>query len=207
MWQSLGTFGLIKDGQWNYTPEINSAFEAYRLRHNLISDSSRFELGCIVTISTKSGQETNIFDPKTFSYRNEPQIFNLPTLPKELIQNPKIGLKRIDNTDLIWNIEVEAFIPVVSSNKYGSSIVLPSNVESSTEYAPLLAANPNRLGATIRNQSESRLFIDFNSEVDDDIFAVELLPDAYYELPFGYTGVVCGRWLLANGIAVIREFV
>ncbi|GAX42443.1 hypothetical protein NIES4075_34440 [Tolypothrix sp. NIES-4075] len=86
--------------------------------------------------------------------------------------------------------------------------VIPFNIQASTESVILLAANPSRLGATFLNKSDSVLYIDFETEAQNNIEAVEVFSGGYYEMPFGYTGIVYGRWGNATqGIAIVREFV
>ncbi len=80
------------------------------------------------------------------------------------------------------------------------------NIQVSTEPVVLLASKP-RLGATFLNKSDSVLLIDFATDVDNNIGAVEILPGGYYELPYSYTGIVSGQLIVGEGIAVVREFI
>lgn len=89
-----------------------------------------------------------------------------------------------------------------------SSVANPTSVASSIVSVTLLAANPNRLGAIIWNNSASDLYIDLDAEATTNNFAVKVAGDGgYYELPFTYTGVVSGIWDTADGNAMVREFV
>ncbi|NJL64899.1 MAG: hypothetical protein HC903_27720 [Methylacidiphilales bacterium] len=93
------------------------------------------------------------------------------------------------------------------NNLIKSSTVTTSDVDASIESTTLLEVNANRVGATIWNKSSSNLYIDFDTVTTVNSFAVKLVPDAFYELPFGFTGIISGIWEVANGKAVIREFV
>jgi hypothetical protein len=70
----------------------------------------------------------------------------------------------------------------------------------------LLAANANRQGATIWNDSTSILYVRLGTfGASATTATVKMVPDAYYELPFDYTGAVQGIWVTANGAARITE--
>lgn len=88
-----------------------------------------------------------------------------------------------------------------------STTVSSSAVVSTTNTSVLLAANPDRVGATIFNDSTTDLRIDFNESAVTP-GAVPVSAGAYYEVPFGYTGVIVGVWetLDPTGNAEIREF-
>lgn len=87
-----------------------------------------------------------------------------------------------------------------------SSAAATIEIDSATTSATLLEFNPARKGALIWNDSTSNLLIDFDASVSLTSFIVRIYPDGYYELPFGYTGVISGIWETANGKASIREF-
>ncbi len=88
-----------------------------------------------------------------------------------------------------------------------SGVANPTSVASSIVSVTLLAANSNRLGAIIWNNSASDLYVDLDAEASASNFAVKVAADGgYYELPFAYTGVVSGIWDTADGNAMVREF-
>jgi hypothetical protein len=76
-----------------------------------------------------------------------------------------------------------------------------------------LAANRNRKGATITNESTAALYLRLEAAVASlTAYTVVLAgagaaPYAYYEVPFGYTGELRGIWDSATGNARITEFV
>lgn len=76
----------------------------------------------------------------------------------------------------------------------------------------LLAANPDRLGFTIRNGSTTCwLYVKAHAggaTVSDTFHTVLIGPCGYYEDPFHYVGVVTGVWTgtLADGSAFVTEY-
>lgn len=75
----------------------------------------------------------------------------------------------------------------------------------------LLASNTARIGATIHNNSTTNLFIKLGATAaigaGVESFTTRVVPNAYYEVPFGYTGIIDGIWdgADANGEALMDE--
>jgi hypothetical protein len=69
----------------------------------------------------------------------------------------------------------------------------------------ILAANTNRLGATIYNDSTANLFLALGAAASTTDFTVKMVPDSYYEVPFNYTGAIRGIWASATGNARVGE--
>lgn len=69
-----------------------------------------------------------------------------------------------------------------------------SNVVSSLSNVTILAANANRLGATVYNDSNSRLFLKFGATASLSSFTVRMGSQDYFEVPAGYTGIIDGIW-------------
>ena len=88
-----------------------------------------------------------------------------------------------------------------------SSVSTLANVASSAASVTLLAANANRNGATIYNDSTQNLFVKFGVTASATSFTTRLTPQAYYEVPFGYRGRIDGIWAAANGAARVTEIV
>lgn len=94
-----------------------------------------------------------------------------------------------------------------------SSTGTESNVASSASDVTILAANTSRTGATITNDSTSVLYLLLsNTTSSATVFTAKIAASssgnlAYYEVPFGYTGVIKGIWASANGFARVTEFV
>lgn len=81
----------------------------------------------------------------------------------------------------------------------------PTSVSSSTSNTTILAANSNRKGATIWNDSTATLFIEFGATATSSAYTAKLFAGGYYEVPFNYTGIISGIWSAANGNALVRE--
>ncbi|MEH2261037.1 hypothetical protein [Nostoc sp.] len=81
----------------------------------------------------------------------------------------------------------------------------PTTVASSTTSGIILAANSNRKGATIWNDSTATLYLEFGATATTSAFTAKLSPSGYFEVPFHYTGVISGIWSAANGNALVRE--
>lgn len=84
-----------------------------------------------------------------------------------------------------------------------------SSVANSASSVSLLASNANRLGATIFNDDTANtgatLKVKLGATASATSFTVALAPQAYYEVPFGYTGAIDGIASAATGNARITE--
>jgi len=91
-------------------------------------------------------------------------------------------------------------------NYSGSSTV--TSVADNAASVTLLAANLNRRGAAIYNDSSAILYLKCGAAASLTSFTVMMVPNAYFELPFGYVGIVDGIWASASGGAArITEFI
>jgi hypothetical protein len=79
------------------------------------------------------------------------------------------------------------------------------NVASSATTGTLLASNAARLGAAVYNDSTQILYLKLGATASATSHTVQLVAGAYYEVPFGYTGVIDGIWASANGAARVTE--
>lgn len=81
-----------------------------------------------------------------------------------------------------------------------------TSVGDSATSVTLLASNAARLGATIANDSSAVLYVKLGATASTSSYTVKMTQDAYYEVPFGYTGVIDGIWASdAGGNARITE--
>ena len=80
-----------------------------------------------------------------------------------------------------------------------------SNVNASATNVTILAANTARLGATVYNDSTVTLYLKLGATASTTSFTVKLIGDAYYEVPFGYYGIIEGIWASATGVARVTE--
>ena len=81
-----------------------------------------------------------------------------------------------------------------------------SSVTASVSVQTLLAANANRLGATIYNGGSKDLWVKFGTGASASSYTVKMVKDAYYEVPYGYTGIITGIWDTSpSGEALMTE--
>jgi hypothetical protein len=80
-----------------------------------------------------------------------------------------------------------------------------SNVASSASNVTVLASNTARLGATVVNDSTQAVYLKFGATASSTSFTVKVAAGGYYEVPFGYTGIIDGIWVSANGNARVTE--
>lgn len=80
-----------------------------------------------------------------------------------------------------------------------------SNVAGNASSVTLLASNASRLGATITNDSTAILYVKFGASASTSSYVVRLPSNAYYEVPFSYTGLIAGIWDSATGNARVTE--
>lgn len=91
-----------------------------------------------------------------------------------------------------------------------SSTGTASSVPASATVVTLLAANAARKGATIYNDSATEVLSVFlGAGASATQFTVKLAAGAsiggYYEVPYGYTGIITGIWTAAVGNARVTE--
>lgn len=81
-----------------------------------------------------------------------------------------------------------------------------TSVASSATAVTLKAANTNRLGLTVYNDSTAVLYVLLGAgTASASVYTVQMAAGAYYEVPFRFTGIVTGLWASVNGNARITE--
>ena len=81
-----------------------------------------------------------------------------------------------------------------------------TSVGDSASSVTLLSANANRLGASITNTSSAILYVKFGTTATSSDYTVRMVQNAYYEVPFNYTGRIDGIWASdAGGAALCTE--
>lgn len=80
-----------------------------------------------------------------------------------------------------------------------------TNVAASLSAVTVLAANANRVGATIYGDSTGTLYLKFGAGATSTSFTVQIKGDGYYEVPYFYTGIITGAWTNTNGSARVTE--
>ena len=69
----------------------------------------------------------------------------------------------------------------------------------------LQAANADRKGITVFNDSTAPLFVKLGTNASPTDYTVKLYKDDTYEAPFAWIGVVSGIWTAATGAAQVTE--
>jgi hypothetical protein len=103
---------------------------------------------------------------------------------------------------LLVEIPSDAEVATYPATMTGATL---SNVAGSASSVTLLASNIERRGATIHNDSSAVLYVKFGTTASTSSFTVKMAADAYYEVPFGYTGRIDGIWASATGNARVTE--
>lgn len=148
----------------------------------------------------------------TWNLTNISGTISLPTGAATAAKQPALGTAGISSTDVISVQGVSGMTPV-SVNVVGagsgpvSTTGTTSNVAATTTSTTILASNPNRMLATVMNDSASaNLFLMLAAGTASATnFTVKLVPGAYYELPIRYTGIMIGIWDAAVGAARVTE--
>ena len=89
--------------------------------------------------------------------------------------------------------EVRAANPVITS------------VAAAVANTLVLAANANRIGVAVYNDSIATLYLALGTTASTTVFTVALQRYDYYEIPFNYTGQINGYWSAATGSVRITE--
>jgi hypothetical protein len=93
-------------------------------------------------------------------------------------------------------------VPVKTAQTTGSA---QTSVAGSATNVTVLVANTARRGATVYNDSSALLYLKLGATASVTSFTVKMVAEAYYEVPFGYTGIIDGIWASATGSARITE--
>lgn len=83
-----------------------------------------------------------------------------------------------------------------------------SNVADTASSTTILAANSSRKGASVANDSSAALYLKMGSTASTTSYTVRLVQHAYWECPFGYTGIITGIWATdpGDGAARVTEY-
>lgn len=102
-----------------------------------------------------------------------------------------------------------AGIGTFTTKETRSSTGTMSHVASSSSVVGLLNSNSNRLGFSVQNDATGNLYLGYGSNVSTTDYVARLTQYAYFEVPFCYTGTVCGLWstvVASDGAARITEY-
>lgn len=83
-----------------------------------------------------------------------------------------------------------------------------TQVASGVGVQTILAANSARYGASVYNSDANDLYLLLGAgTVSSTVFTVKVAANSYYEVPFGFTGVLTGLWAAdGSGYAHVTEF-
>jgi hypothetical protein len=100
-----------------------------------------------------------------------------------------------------------AAVPVVGS--VPTRTPTTTGITSTTGSTLILAANANRRGLMISNQSTSKLYLSFSSPAAQGNSFIQMDPSAFVLLDqqLMFTSAIYGIWTNANGTAQVTEFV
>lgn len=98
-------------------------------------------------------------------------------------------------------------VPVVGSVAVRTPTT--TSVNSTTSSVTILAANANRKGLMISNQSTSKLYLSFNASASAGNSFIQMDPGAFLFLDqqMIFSSAIYGVWTNANGTAQVTEFV
>lgn len=104
MWRSINTFYL--NNNWQYSSPVQG--EIFRVKSYYIDNfNNQYLKGVVASIFVDDQQIVNLVESRRLSYRLEPEIFTFYFPPG--LGNQRIGVKRLDTTNLDWSVEVEVF--------------------------------------------------------------------------------------------------
>lgn len=206
-WLEIAEIDL--NAQWQLTPPTDADVFRFASSGNLYS---HFAIGH--ALADDDDLITDLAGVERIQVLGFRQILALPK--PEFFTDRRLAIRGItpaigrNITPLILTVEASD-MPLsnpanVTVNPPTSATVTPTSVTAATTNIQLLAANASRKGATIWNNSTASLYIELGATASANAYAAKLDPAGYYELPFGYTGVIAGLWTAANGNALIREF-
>jgi len=89
----------------------------------------------------------------------------------------------------------------------GPATAAVASVAASVTSVTLLASNALRRGSTVQNDSADALYLKLGSAASNTSYTCLVQAGAYYETPYGYTGIITGAWASAVGAARVTEVV
>lgn len=106
--------------------------------------------------------------------------------------------------------ELEARLRVIEEGGVGSVVSGTSattRVATSTSAVTLLAANANRVGCTVWNESSEQMYLLLGTGTPSaTAYTIIVAANGYYEVPFGWTGAVQAVLASGTGQAEMTEF-
>jgi len=143
-----------------------------------------------ISTSYKTKRSTQRIDNLSFD-----ETYDISAVELLAEDNSNAVIRRLQS-DASGNLKVN-----ISASYLSPTTGTASTVAGSASSVTLLASNANRLGATIFNDSTAALYIKLGATASATSFAIKVLQDDYYEVPFQYTGIIDGIWASATGNA------
>jgi len=227
-WTPAGSISVRTD--WQYTEPVEGSF--FRLKHSSQPRQGVFQIAQaefnpdnsvnlteLITLQPISElQNLTFLSPAYFSGRRL-AIRKIPTQPSlenqlrdllipAILRNPSSEFFNFNQSK--WAIEIEVNdVPLTNpvSSSEPSTICTPTNVNADIISIQILAENKSRKGAILQNDSSSNLYIEFTAAATA-ASVPKLVPGAYYEIPYKFTGLINGIWDVAsttNGV-IVKEF-
>jgi hypothetical protein len=199
-WESLGEFQLIP--QWQYTLPTDAI--VFRVTQG---NFTRFNKAFLAQI----GSESEYFDVRALFPLQEPQVIYYPYPPLVSFKPRRLAIRAKEYQLTNWTIQID-YMPLSFTDGQNLGAQPPStagtttNVTASITSISLAAANANRKGLNIYNDSTSKLYIGYGATVTVATAAFVIDARQLYELPEEYTGQISGIWIAANGNARVTEF-
>jgi hypothetical protein len=203
-WTSLATVTLSR--AWQFSELTESTY--FRLRQEAPSYDYGFRISQFDDNSLLIGPEIVL--------GAESQVLDLSP-PPLMNPNRRIGLRVYNRARVpaAWTVILEESDAMPIANPVTATVTFPSaaaatstTVAAATVTTAIVAANANRKGLTIFNNSTARLYLDHDASVSATDFAVLLEAGGFYEVPREYAPLaMSGIWTAVNGNCLVREFV
>lgn len=101
------------------------------------------------------------------------------------------------------NLRMTADRSLIVSDR--STTPTQTSVVGSATTVTVLAANNARKGATVFNDSSAVLYLKLGATASTTSYTLQIAANGYYEVPFGYVGIIDGIWASATGNARVTE--
>lgn len=111
----------------------------------------------------------------------------------------------VGDNGIVLEVTASGAIPIVETPAATGTQTGPALTGASQT---ILAANANRLGGTVYNDSVNtlKLLLTTGGTASATAFSYNLQPTATFEIPFGYTGAIIGFASAASGNARVTEY-
>lgn len=156
-----------------------------------------------VTVGTAVPTGTSVIVGGGIDTNNNAQYDLLDPSGRTIVVGPGVSGTAAGGILTIQGIASGGAVPVVVAPSVTTNNTSVAGVTGSVQ---LIAANSNRLGVTIYNDSFANLYMLMGSgPATVTAYTVLMIPAAYFETPFNYNGAIQGIWAIATGFARVTE--